>query len=67
MRAADGTATFELFDGKRILLLLADYLEESRRPSHHWTLRSSPAAASAQPAFSVATTVRPISNHGFSR
>jgi hypothetical protein len=27
VRAADATATFELFDGKRILLLLADYLD----------------------------------------
>jgi hypothetical protein len=27
VRSADGTATFELFDGKRILLLLADYLD----------------------------------------
>jgi hypothetical protein len=27
VRAADGTTTFEVFDGKRILLLLADYLD----------------------------------------
>ena len=27
VRAADGTVTFQLFDGKRILLLLADYLD----------------------------------------
>lgn len=27
VRAADGTVTFQLFDGKRILLLLSDYLD----------------------------------------
>ena len=66
VRAADGTVTFQLFDGRRSFCCSRTTSTAWRRPCHRSTSKSNRAAASAPPACSTATTARRTSSPGSS-